>query len=124
MSILSTLAAHASVAIGNARLFEQAQLALQQASAANALLTRQTNDARVAAEAHEQLTALVARGGELRDICLMVAERLEGHVAACDEAESTICDSGGQQAFAALANGSGKMPDRSEEQTSELQSLM
>src|SRR3546814_5807017 len=30
MSILSTLAAHASVAIGNARLFEQAQLALQQ----------------------------------------------------------------------------------------------
>src|SRR3546814_9099016 len=47
MSILSTLAAHASVAIGNARLFEQAQLALQQASAANALLTRQTNDARV-----------------------------------------------------------------------------
>ncbi|AEC19840.1 hypothetical protein PT7_1300 [Pusillimonas sp. T7-7] len=111
MSILSTLAAHASVAIGNARLFEQAQLALQQASAANALLTRQTNDARVAAEAHEQLTALVARGGELRDICLMVAERLEGHVAACDEAESTICDSGGQQAFAALANGSGKMPD-------------
>ncbi|NYT85863.1 helix-turn-helix domain-containing protein [Pollutimonas harenae] len=109
MSILSTLAAHASVAIGNARLFEQAQLALQQASAANALLTRQTNDTRAAAEAHEQLTALVSRGGELRDICLMVAERLEGHVAVCDEAEFTICDSGDRQVFADLANNADKL---------------
>src|SRR5690606_31936205 len=62
MSILSTLAAHASVAIGNARLFEQAQKALRQASTTNALLTRQTSDTRAAAEAHEQLTSLVARG--------------------------------------------------------------
>ncbi len=93
MSILSTLAAHASVAIGNARLFEQAQYALQQASAANDLLVKQTADTRAAAEAHEQLTSLVARGGELRDICHMVANRLDGHVVVCDEGEQEVCRS-------------------------------
>ncbi|MDS1141788.1 GAF domain-containing protein [Pusillimonas sp. SM2304] len=112
MSILSTLAAHASVAIGNARLFEQAELALQQASAANALLTRQTHDTRAAAEAHEQLTTLVARGGELRDICLMVSDRLGGYVAVCDETERTICHSGGgAQAFPLLADRSAATVD-------------
>ncbi|PLC49485.1 hypothetical protein CR159_12845 [Pollutimonas subterranea] len=95
MSILSTLAAHASVAIGNARLFEQAELALQQASAANALLVKQTADTRAAAEVHEQLTSLVARGGDLRDICHMVANRLEGHVVVCDEGEQDVCTSTG-----------------------------
>ncbi|SHG72744.1 helix-turn-helix domain-containing protein [Pollutimonas bauzanensis] len=91
MSMLSTLAAHASVAIGNARLFEQAQQALQQASATNALLSQQTADTRAAAEAHEQLTSLVARGGELPDICHMVAGRLGGHVAVCDGGEREVC---------------------------------
>lgn len=95
MSILSTLAAHASVAIGNARLFEQAQKALRQASTTNALLTRQTADTRAAAEAHEQLTSLVARGGDLSDICLMVGHRLGGHVIVRDEVGSEICASAG-----------------------------
>ncbi|UYO92285.1 helix-turn-helix domain-containing protein [Pollutimonas sp. M17] len=93
MSILSTLAAHASVAIGNARLFEQAQKALRQASTTNALLSRQTADTRAAAEAHEQLTSLVARGGDLPEICLMVSHRLGGHVVVRDEGGSQICAS-------------------------------
>jgi putative methionine-R-sulfoxide reductase with GAF domain len=104
MSILSTLAAHASVAIGNARLFEQAQEALRQASTTNALLTRQTADTRAAAEAHEQLTSLVARGGDLSDICLMVGHRLGGHVIVRDEGGSEICaSSSGLPGFLASA---------------------
>ncbi|MDN5844060.1 MAG: GAF domain-containing protein, partial [Alcaligenaceae bacterium] len=67
ISILSTLGAQASVAIGNARLFEQAQGALKQASATNDLLLRQTEDTRAAAQAHEQLTTLVASGGGRAD---------------------------------------------------------
>ncbi|GAB2890999.1 GAF domain-containing protein [Paralcaligenes sp. KSB-10] len=93
MSILSTLAAHASVAIGNARLFEQAQAALQQASQTNLLLARQTADTRNAAEAHEQLTSLVARGGDLKNLCEMVAGMLGGHVAVYDEGEQEVCSS-------------------------------
>ncbi|WP_420473786.1 helix-turn-helix domain-containing protein [Noviherbaspirillum sp. ST9] len=90
MSILSTLAAHASVAIENARLFEQTQVALKQASDANALLKKQSADTQIAAEAHEQLTTLVARGGGLQDICDMVASMLDGHVSVIDEAEQCI----------------------------------
>lgn len=90
MSILSTLAAHASVAIENARLFEQTQVALKQASDANALLKKQSADTQIAAEAHEQLTSLVARGGGLQEICEMVSSMLDGHVSVIDEAEQCI----------------------------------
>lgn len=91
MSILSTLAAHASVAIGNARLFEQAQSALEQASRTNAQLSRQTAETRQAAEAHERLTALVAQGGDLKSVCGMVAAMLQGHVAVHDEGGQQVC---------------------------------
>lgn len=97
-SILSTLGAQASVAIGNARLFEQARDALARASATNELLSRQTADTRAAAEAHEQLTALVARGGDLPDVCAMLAGRLGGRVA--------VCDAGGRE-IAAASDGHG-----------------
>src|SRR3546814_2410426 len=95
-SILSTLAAHASVAIGNARLFEQEQAALRQASETNQLLARQTADTRVAAEAHERLTALAAKGGDLADICTMASSMLGGCVVVYDEGEQEVCSSEGQ----------------------------
>lgn len=93
-SILSTLAAHASIAIGNARLFEQEQAALREASDTNRLLARRTSDTRVAADAHEQLTALVARGGDLAEVCSMVARMLGGRVVVYDEGEQPVCSSG------------------------------
>ncbi|NYT36909.1 GAF domain-containing protein [Allopusillimonas soli] len=103
-SILATLGAHASVAIDNARLFEQAQEALARASATNELLARQSAGARAAAEAHEALTSLVARGGDLSDICDMISSRLGGRVAVCDETGKEICVSEtGAEAGAATA---------------------
>jgi len=107
-SILSTLAAHASVAIGNARLFEQEQAALKQASETNLLLTRQTAATRVAAEAHERLTTLVAKGGGLPDICDMVASMLGGSVVVYDDGEQQVCCSDGDGAASGRQrNGSG-----------------
>ena len=93
MSILSTLAAHASVALENARLFEQIQTALKQVSEANALLKKQTADTQIAAEAHERLTSLVARGGGIKEVCEMVAGMLGGRVAVVDEGEQQLCAS-------------------------------
>lgn len=92
--ILSVLAAHASVALGNARLFEQTQQAFRQASDMNQRLARQTADTDAAARAHERLTALAARGGGLPEICDMVAGMLGGRVVAYDEAEREIASSG------------------------------
>ena len=91
MSILSTLAAHASVAIENARLFEQARQALRLASDANANLEKQRADTQHAADAHERLTSLVAKGGGLRAICDMVAVMLDGDVLVIDAGEQEIC---------------------------------
>ncbi|QAU33032.1 GAF domain-containing protein [Janthinobacterium sp. 17J80-10] len=99
MSILSTLAAHASVAIENARLFEQSQDALRQASEANKQLAQQTADTQIAAEAHERLTTLVARGGGVKELCDMVATMLDGDVVCLDEGE--------QPAYTALATAHG-----------------
>jgi len=86
ISILSTLAAHAAVAILNAQAFEDSQAALQQASHANALLQKQAAGIQRAAAAHEDLTSLVAKGGGLSDLCRLVAGMLGGTVLALDEA--------------------------------------
>jgi hypothetical protein len=94
MSILSTLAAHASVAIENARLFEETQRALEQAGEANRNLEKQRADTHIAAEAHERLTSLVARGGGLKEICEMVSAMLEGRVVVLDEGEQELCAMG------------------------------
>ncbi len=86
VSILSTLAAHAAVAIMNAHAFEDAQAALEQASRANALLQKQADGIQRAAAAHEELTSLVARGGGLADLCRVIAEMLGGTVQMLDDA--------------------------------------
>lgn len=87
ISILTTLASHASVAIENARLFAENEVALAQTSAANAQLQAQAEATQFAADAHEKLTALVARGGSLHDVVSMVADLLEGDVVVLDESE-------------------------------------
>jgi GAF domain-containing protein len=87
ISMLSTLAAQAAIAIENARLFQEAQVALQQVSEANALLHQQTAEIADAAEAHEQMTKLAARGGSVADILQMVASLLDAEIALINEAE-------------------------------------
>lgn len=87
VAMLSTLAAQAAVAIENARLFQDAQVALQRASDANASLHRQAEEIQTAAEAHEQMTRLVARGCSVVDILNMVASMLGVHIELLDEAE-------------------------------------
>lgn len=87
VAMLSTLAAQAAVAIENARLFQEAQVALQRASDANASLHRQAEEIQTAAEAHEQMTRLVARGCSVVDILNMAASMLGVHIELLDEAE-------------------------------------
>lgn len=92
--ILSVLAAHASVALNNARLFEQTQMALRQASDINQQLAQRTAETDRATQAHERLTALAARGGTLQDICQMAASILGGEVTAYDGGDQEIARAG------------------------------
>ncbi|MDN5844242.1 MAG: helix-turn-helix domain-containing protein, partial [Alcaligenaceae bacterium] len=68
------------------------------------LLLRQTEDTRAAAQAHEQLTTLVASGGGPADLCAMLAQRVGGRVVVCDE--------GGRQIVA--ADRDGRIEDRAQ----------
>lgn len=90
ISILSTLATHAAVAIKNALAFEAAREALRTAEAVRAKLERSTQEVHAAAEAHEQLTTLLARGAPLAAICESVAQIMQGAVLVLDEAGEVI----------------------------------
>jgi GAF domain-containing protein len=103
ISMLSALAAHAAVAMRNARAFEDARDALRQAGEANARLAKQAAGIRLAADAHEELTALVAKGGGPEDIARVLASMLRGAVLVLDE--------GGRAIAAAAAPSSDAAPD-------------
>jgi len=90
VSILCTLATHAALAIHNAKAFAEAKTALANADLARAELERHARDIQGAAEAHEQLTSLLARGASLGALCESVAQLLDGSVLVLDEAGHAI----------------------------------
>lgn len=90
VSILCTLATHAAVAIVNAKAFAEAKTALSNADLARSELEMHARDVQAAAEAHEQLTSLLARGASLQALCEAVAQQLDGDVLVLDEAGQVI----------------------------------
>ena len=90
VSILCTLAIHCAVALKNAKAFEQASTALHKAEVARAELERHARNVQAAAEAHEQLTSLLARGASLSTLCQTVAQLLNGSVVVLDEAAQVL----------------------------------
>jgi len=107
ISILGTLAAHASVAVRNARTFEVTRKALVEAERANRLLEDHTQALEVAAEAHEQLAKLLAKGATLQEIIEVVAGILNGEVRYLDAAGGEVCRAPASAVQAATA----PMPD-------------
>ena len=90
ISILSTLATHGAVALKNANDFKRASAALAKAEQARADLERHVRSIQTAAEAHEQMTTLLAKGASLSTLCQSIAELLGGGVLVLDEAGRVI----------------------------------
>lgn len=86
ISILCTLATHGAVALRNANDFRRANEALARAESARAELARHARSVQAAAEAHEQMTSLLAKGASLTTLCESVAQLLGGAVLVLDEA--------------------------------------
>jgi GAF domain-containing protein/sugar diacid utilization regulator len=84
VTLLSSLAAHAAVAIDNARLLEETRAALTELSAANKVSREHTESVERAAEAHDRMTEVVLRGGDVADLTTSVAELLGGGLAVFD----------------------------------------
>jgi DNA-binding PucR family transcriptional regulator len=89
-ALLSSLAAHAAVAIENARLFGEAQEALAELAAANRLVREQSEATERAAAAHEQLTNVVLQGGGAEDLVAALAGVLSGGVRLLDGRGRTV----------------------------------
>jgi len=85
VAVLAALAGFAALAVENARLFEEAQAALEAADKAYAALKLQAAAIESAAAAHEQLAEVVARGGTLHDLTRCLGRLLNGEAAVLDE---------------------------------------
>ncbi len=77
VSLLTSFAAHASVALENARLFAELDTA-------NRNLTEHTSAVESAATAHDRLTDLLLHGGGTDEIALALGDLLRGRVAVLD----------------------------------------
>ena len=93
VALLVSLAAHAAIAIDNARLLSETQLALGELEAASELLRSHTENVERAADAHDRLTRIVLHGGGVDDVVREVREVLGGEVVVLDPAGAVLAAS-------------------------------
>jgi DNA-binding PucR family transcriptional regulator len=84
IALLDSLGAHAAVAIETARLFQESQAALARERVRSA-------EVQSAAEVHEQLTSLLAGGGDLPELAEVLAGELRGRVTIVDDTPRALC---------------------------------
>ncbi|MFI0350557.1 helix-turn-helix domain-containing protein [Actinomadura sp. 9N407] len=92
--LLGSLAAHAAVAIDNARLLQETRAALEELSAANTVVQARSAAVERAAHAHDRMTALVVRGGGAEDVAAVVTEILGGTLHMLDAEGRPLVTSG------------------------------
>ncbi|MEV0399622.1 helix-turn-helix domain-containing protein [Actinoallomurus sp. NPDC050550] len=78
VALLGSLAAHAAIAIDNARLLDETRAALEELSAANELIKARSAAVERAAQAHDRMTTLVVRGGGVQDVAEVIIDVLGG----------------------------------------------
>ncbi|WP_432835259.1 helix-turn-helix domain-containing protein [Dactylosporangium sp. CA-092794] len=84
VALFSAFAAHAALAVENARLLDDAKTAVAAVDAANAKLRAQNDAIEHAALAHDQLTQVLALGGGVDGIGAVLAASLDGAVSIYD----------------------------------------
>ncbi|MBO0655946.1 GAF domain-containing protein [Streptomyces triculaminicus] len=85
IALLSSLAAHAAVAIDTANLLAETRSALAELETANEIVRDRGAAVERAADVHDRLTELVLRGGGVHDVTATIAEVLGGRAEFLDE---------------------------------------
>jgi len=95
VSLLVTLAAHAAIALDNARLLSETSAALEELNTASTLLREHTKGIERASDAHDRFTQLVLRGGDVNDVVASVSEVLGGAMWVLDTEDRTLATTAG-----------------------------
>jgi GAF domain-containing protein len=96
VTLLTSFAAHAAVALENARLFEATERAVAELDAANRRISEQSKAVEAAVAAHDRLTDVLLRGGDLDELASALGEVLEGTVTVHDpEGHAVTAPAGG-----------------------------
>ena len=85
VALLTSFAAHAALALENARLFEEAQAAVAAADEANAELRARNAATERAARAHDRLTDVLLQGGGVGEVAQVLGQVLGGRLGVLDE---------------------------------------
>ena len=84
VNLLTSMAAHAAIAIENARLFQEAQRALNELNAAHAVVRAHSEAVERAAAVHERLTDIVLQGGGIDEVATTLASVLDSELSIVD----------------------------------------
>ncbi|RFU23130.1 helix-turn-helix domain-containing protein [Geodermatophilus marinus] len=95
VALLGSLAAHAAIALDNARLLEETRAALHELSAAGRELREHTASVERAAGAHDRFIDVVLHGGGVEDVAAAVTEALGGRITVLDEEGRAVSSSPG-----------------------------
>jgi DNA-binding PucR family transcriptional regulator len=95
VALLCSLAAHAAVALDNARLLEETRTALDELSAASRELRAHTASVERAAEAHDRFIDVVLNGGDVDAVAAAVTEVLGGRITTVDGEGRVVLPAGG-----------------------------
>ena len=90
VSLLMSFAAHAALALENARLFARTQEALAEVDTANRQIRAHSEAMELAAHAHDELTDVLLKGGGVAEVAAVLAEVLRGDVAVFDDAQREL----------------------------------
>ena len=94
VTLLTSFAAHAAVALENARLFDSARAAVVSADRANRLLRARSESVERAAQSHDRLTDVLLHGGGAAGIADVLGEVLGGRVSVYDEGLRPLAGAG------------------------------